>query len=130
MNTSIKKIFDFITVAKKYKTDHREETKLLYAINKVLPKAEKCIIEYWDLQEDINIEFANTDANGSILYTTNPNGTREYQYKKEDIKPRDLKSKALLNDREFEVEEHIVSDIPEGFNEEYRQYFTGFVISE
>lgn len=129
MKANIKRIFDFVNAGQRYSQDHEQESKLLYALKKVIPKAEARVSEYWEMQEDINIKFANTDANGSILYTTNPNGTREYQYKKEDIKPRDVESKRLLNDTEFEVDEHITAELPEGFNEEYRPYFTGFVIN-
>jgi hypothetical protein len=128
MESNIKRIFDFTAVANKYQEKHPEETKLLHSIKRVLPSAQACIAEYRELQEDIDIEFANTDEHGSILFTIGSNGLREYKFKKESLKQRDEASKKLLNEHQFKVDEHISAELPESFREEYRQYFTGFVI--
>jgi hypothetical protein len=131
IKANTKRNFEFVAVAKRYIAEQikeGEETKLFHSIKKVLPRVEEAIKKYWDLQEDINIQFANTDVNGSILFTVNANGSRQYQFTKADIKERDKQSKTLLDEFEFDIQEHICAEIPANFNPELIPFLQGFVI--
>lgn len=130
MKTSIKRIQEFVNASKVYKKKYKDETKLMYAIRKVEDRAAASFREYFEAKEDIELEHANTDEKGSVLFTFNSNGAREYQFTKEELKVVRVKLKKLFTDERFEIKPHICDELPPDFNEEFREYFEDFVLGK
>ncbi|KQS33976.1 hypothetical protein [Dyadobacter sp. Leaf189] len=129
MKTSIKRIQEFYNASSQYLKEHKEDTKFKYALEKVLSRISPCFQEYQDLKEDIELEHANVDANGSVLFTHNSKGQREYQFKKEDIKKVRAELKALFTEERFEIKGHICNEVPSNVDESFLPIFQGFVIT-
>lgn len=127
MKTTFKKTQQFVAAASKYLKIFQEETKLKYAIEKIGPRIDAITEEYVAEFDDIELEHANTDANGSVLFKIVDN-RRQYDFTKEGLKKSNEAKKILFEVKEFELKPHFCTDIPENFPEEYRQYFEGFVL--
>lgn len=110
-----------------YLKENKEETKLKYAINKVRARTTKCFQQYYEQKEDIEIDLANVDEKGSVLFTVNAKGVREYQFTKEGVKELNKQLKELFTEDRFEIESHICNELPEDIQGEYLNYFDGFV---
>lgn len=130
MKTSYIRIRQFVGAANDYLEKFKDESKIKLAIQKMAERVVAVNQEYQDAVDDIELDLANTDSNGSVLYKIE-NGRRVYEFKKEDLKARKAKIAALESDPErFQIHEQIVSDLPPKFPEEYRQYFEGFVLAK
>ena len=127
MKTTFKKAQQFVAAAGKYLTDFPEETKLKYAIQKMGPRIDAITSDYVAEFDDIELEHANTDANGSVLFKIVDN-RRQYDFTKEGLKKSNEAKKVLFEVKEFDLKPHFCTDIPEGFPDEYRPFFEGFVL--
>lgn len=127
MKTTFKKIRQFVAAASKYLEDFPEETKLKYAIQKVGSRVDAITAEYVAEFDDIELEHANTDANGSVLFKI-VGEKRQYDFTKEGLKKSNEAKKKLFETKEFELKPHFCPELPENFPDEYRPYFEGFVI--
>lgn len=127
MKTSYKRSQEFVVIANKYLKDFPQETKLKYAIAKVGERLLTLNKEYNEALEDLELEFANVDANGSVLYKV-VDGKRQYDFTAENIKKLRAAHKLLIEDERFEFKPHFAPEVPESFPEDYRPYFEGFVL--
>lgn len=125
-----------------------EQTKLGYAVRKVSEGSIKQIVKdyqqaytekYYTEVESVQVDNALTDkATGAILMA--PKGSdRPYQYKPENLKKvmiaerkfAEITASALLDEwdkKEFEIDEHYASEIPEGLSDGDIEAFRGFAI--
>lgn len=131
MKTSINNIQEFYNAATAYLKEHKEETKLRIALEKVLSRIPACVAQYQEAKEDLELELANTDKHGSVLYVTNAKGAKEYQFTKENIKVLRTELKKLLNEERFEIKGHVLADaLPDNIPPAYLSAFQGFVINK
>lgn len=102
-------------------------TKLDYACTKVLKKLNSVCLNKWKgLLSDIEVDHASVDEKGNLVTVNNT-----YQYTPEKTKKMREAKMALLNEweqKEFEFENYICTEVPEGLNEEEKEALTGFVI--
>jgi len=129
MKTNIKRIQEFVNVSKIYLQSEKEETKFKYAIKKVLTRIQPCFDEYHELKEDIELEHANTNEHGSVLYKIE-GGARVYEFTKDQFKAAQKKLKALLYEERFEFQDYIAQETPDTINPDLLPFFEGFVIKE
>lgn len=127
MKTSITRIQEFINAQKVYLQKSKNETKLHYAIKKVLPRLQKCFDQYHEQKEDIELEHVNTDQHGSILYKVE-NGVKVFDFTPAAYKKVREKKKALLTGDNFEFEPYFAPEVPEDFPSELTEFFQGFVL--
>lgn len=128
MKTTFKRVQQFVGAANDYLKKFPEETKLKYAIQKVGTRVEAVNQEYDEAKEDIELEHANVDANGSVLYKI-VNGRRQYDFTAEGIKKLRKALNQLFEEPDrFEIKAHMIAELPDDFPEEYRPFFEGFVI--
>lgn len=103
------------------------DTKLDYACSKVLKKLNSVCINKWNgLIADIEVDHASVNEKGNLITENNT-----YVFTPEKTKKMREAKQALLNEweqKEFEFENHICSEIPEGLNEEEKEILTGFVL--
>lgn len=129
MKTNIKRIQEFVNASKIYLQSEKEETKFKYAIKKVLIRLQPCFDEYHELKEDIELEHANTNEHGSVLYKIE-GGARVYEFTKNQLKAVQKKLKALLYEERFEFQEYIAQEIPDTIHAELLPYFEGFITED
>jgi hypothetical protein len=118
----------FMMAARAYQKVQKADTKLSYAIAKVLPRAIECIKAFNEEREDIEVEHANVDANGSLLFIISDKGQKVYQFTKDDQKVVNKKLRTLESaDRDIKV--HIVKDLEgEVISNDLIPHLQGFVI--
>lgn len=104
---------------------NRQESKLSYAIKRVLAQIEKFNSEKVIEFDNIDIDNCATDANQVIL--RNPDTTLAFT--KEGLKARNLARTELL-DKEVEIEPYYATELPDTLRPEEREILTGFVIKE
>lgn len=127
MKTTYKRIQQFVAAANEYLKKYPEETKIRYAIRKVSPRVDAVNQEYFEAKEDIELEHANVDSNGSVLYKI-VDGARQYDFTPDGIKKVRAALNKLFETERFEIKGHIISEVPKDFPEEYRPFFEGFVL--
>jgi predicted nuclease with TOPRIM domain len=128
MKTSIRKIVEFQRAAELCLKSVEGESKLSYAITKVAERLQAPIREYNDLKEDIEIDNANVDEKGSLLFKI-VDGKKHYDFTKDGLKKSNKEIKALFDDPRFDVKGHFCAELPEDFNEEFRPFLEGFVLA-
>lgn len=102
-------------------------TKLDYAINKVLKRLNKVCLDKWKgLITDIETDYASVNEKGNLIIENNI-----YSYTPHNTKKMREAKLALLNEwenKEFEFEPHILKEVDEDLNEEEKEVLTGFVL--
>lgn len=129
MKTNIKRLIGFSNAANSYLKIFPEETKFEYAIRKVVDRIKPCFHQYNELKNDIELDNANTNANGSVLYKIE-NNARVYEFTKQGLKTAQEQLNALSLEDRFEFEEYFAAEIPDNIPVELLPFFEGFVIKE
>lgn len=119
-------LFTFINYCNVYLQTHPEETKLRYAITRTGEKVNKLVINYQNKVKDLQLDHANVDEKGSVIFTLNEKREREYSYKKEDLKKLDSEIQELIHS-EVQFEAYECTTLPENLEEEYRLIFEGIL---
>lgn len=109
MKTSWKRCIEFSNVAQQYLVRTKDkETKLSYAINRVLSRIRKQQDTVNEAISDIEIDYCLTEKRGDLdVITRDAQGN--LQYTKENLKTRNKKTSEYLNADNIEVEPHFVS---------------------
>jgi hypothetical protein len=122
-----KRIFNFIANANVYLKANQDETKLKYAIERTGESVNKQAQAYQVALKDLKLEYALSEPNGKVPFTTNAQGEREYEYTKDGLKALDKAIEELFN-QEVEIEVYYATELPEGLDEGFKEVFKGFVI--
>lgn len=130
MKTSYNRLSLFVTNAQVYLKNFPGETKLKYALEKVLKRLpiDSINTEYSEAMQDLEADHANTDERGSLLYQM-VDGKKEFDYTPAGLKSLRAAKRELSQELRFEVKEHIAPEVPEDFPEEFRPIFEGFVLA-
>lgn len=115
------------------KSPSMENTKIGYAIRRVIRKSIQPIFDEYNLElSSIRIDHAKTDGNGILMLDHNPTG-RGFQYDSEGLKEV-LKGEHTLdkiwNPKKFSIEPYFCKEenIPADITDEQREMFEGLII--
>lgn len=130
MKTSWNRCIEFSNMAQAYlKRTEGQESKLSYAINRVLSRLQKEQAVVSEALSDIEIDYCLTEKRGdNEVITRDAQGNLEYT--KQGIKDRNKARRAYLNTEDVEIEPYFATSLPKGLNEFELEAFTGFVIRE
>jgi len=106
--------------------EQNAQTKLGYAITKVLPRIAAVQRQHADLVEDARVEHASVDEKGLLI--TDPGGN--YRFKKDEWQKCLKRLRALRGEMLFEIEPYFATSLPcaENLSEEEREAMLGIVI--
>lgn len=124
MKTSINKIRGFVEATARLKDQFPKEGKLIAACEAVLPRVQCFQKEIDLLVSDIGLTHANTDVNGSLLYS--PDG-QKFAYTKEGYKALQKAMEALVKEERFEFEPFPMKELPKTLPADIVSALTGFV---
>lgn len=122
MTKTYQEVIRFVNAATNYASQNHDENKLKYALTKTQKSVAKVVEEYNEKLEDLRIDHCSVDEKGIILRDANGN----YLFGRDGLKAL-VQGQRALNNQNVEVQEHI-AEIPENFDETYREVFTGFVL--
>lgn len=126
MKTNYLKLAMFSRAAQTYLADeNNKNTKLGYALKRVVSQLDRIQAEHNQRQEDISIDNAATDANGVLLIEAD----NRFRFTPEGLKNRNKQWRELNEADNYEIEPHFCVDVPE-LPDEFREAFQGFVIQE
>jgi len=128
MKTSIKKLNIFVQASTLYLNQNTKETKLKLAIQEFSKQIPELFEDYNIALGIIDVNNANEDANGSILYAEEPNGTRKYEFSRDKLLIRDKERRDLFKAEETEVVPVIAASVPSDLPADLKEIFSGFVI--
>lgn len=126
MKTSWQKIVKFSRAAQVFLAENEtnKNTKIGYAIKRVISQLERIQADHFQSREDISIDNASTDANGILL--TEADG--RLRFTTEQLKTRNKQWRDLEEADNYQIEPHFTTDAPADLNEDMRSAFAGFVI--
>lgn len=127
MRTTYKQTTIFRNSAISYLRQNEAETKLKLALEKQLKATTPAANEYVDKVQDMSFQYAAVDQDGCVLYTTRPNGHREYKHTKEGLKAFDAAVEELYNKADTVEFEPMVIEFPEDIHESWVEIFKPFV---
>jgi hypothetical protein len=127
MKTSWPKIVAFSRGAQAYlaQDEANKNTKLGYAIKRVISQLEKIQTDYMQHRDDASIDCAATDEKGVLL--TEADG--RFRFTPEKLKERNRLWRELDAQEMFEIEPYFATEVPD-IDESIREALTGFVIKE
>src|SRR5687767_8270722 len=130
MKTSWNKCIAFSNMAQAYlKRTEGHESKLTYAINRVLSRIQQQQATVNEALSDIEIDYCLTEKRGEHeVITRDARGNLEYT--REGIKERNKATRAYLNADNIEIEPYIATSVPTDLNEFELAAYRGFVIRE
>lgn len=102
-----------------------EQSKLHYALTKLIKKTESHFNDFTEQEQEIRIELAKTDKDGTLVLDKENN----YTYTKEEAKKLHKKLREL-RDTQVEIEPHIVTDLPKDLEPIWYEFFVPFVIED
>ena len=122
VNKTYSELFTFINVATKWLKDNKDESKLRYAVKKVMKSCDKLITSYQEKVEDLNIEHCSEDENGIIR----KDAQGGFQFTKDNLRKRNAAMRKL-QDEKVEVPSFF-ADHKDDLSDSEVEAFTGFVI--
>lgn len=126
MVTTNKQLIRFFQTAQAYLNSSKDNTKLTYALRKVMKRVEPAIEEYNEELQDVRAENAATDPNtGTFLEGSNGS----FKYTQDGLKKLNAKTKELLKKTiNLPGASHYVEVLPPDLHQEFVDAFVGFVI--
>jgi hypothetical protein len=123
-------LFNFSNDAIAFLSNNDSDTKLVYAIKKLVGDKSagkkgllaKVFNDFEERFEDLKLEFAATDSDGFIIR----NEKGEYRFRKDDEKKLNRAFKALRTETHIDMPSYIITDYDQ--TKEYPDSFKGFVI--
>jgi len=128
MKTSIKKLNIFVQVSTAYLKQNTKENKLTLAIKEFSKQIPALFDEYNNARAIIDINRANEDINGSILYSEGLDGVRRYEFSRDGLLLRDKECRDLFNAEDIEVIPVISVSVPSDLPSDLKEIFSGLVI--
>lgn len=127
MEKTFKEVFEFRNAAFFYSNKQESETKLKLVLEKGLKSIEPLVAEYFDKKETIEINNANEDSDGSVIFTTEPNGTKHYKFTKKGLVKKEKEIKELFKEK-VKVKAIVLDSLPKDITKEvFEKTFKGFV---
>jgi len=111
-----------------YLKQNTKETKLKLAIQEFSKQIPALFDEYNNALAVIDINRANEDSNGSILYSEELTGTRKYEFSREGLLLRDKERRELFNAEDVAVTPVIAASVPSDLPADLKEIFSGLVI--
>lgn len=103
------------------------ETKLGLVLKKSLKAIQPFIEEYFDKKETIEINNANEDADGSVLFTESDQGVKTYKFTKKGLLNKEKDIKKLFEEK-VNVIAIVLDSLPKDLTKEvFEETFKGFV---
>src|SRR4029077_3506287 len=133
-NHAIKKTYQEIAAfdgeARAWLTKHPENTKVSWAVKRVLKRTQAVIQEYREKAEDITIEHCSVDDKGNIITEgLDQFGRERYKFTPEKLLERNQEQRKLFKEK-VDIEPYIATDIPPDITEEDRELFMDFVLND
>lgn len=125
MKVTYQQIANFRNAARQFIGQKPAQTKLHFAINKMMKRTENHHQDFFDKENDIKIEHAQTDKDGVLLI----NADKAYSYSKENAKKLQADMRKLGR-TEVEVDVFPVKELPKDLEAAWYEYLTPFVIEE
>lgn len=127
MEVTYKQVRVFRINAVNYMNEHKDETKLNYALKKALKTTDSIEVKFNDFISDTELENAATDDKGVVLFTINEAGTRVFSFKKEGLKERDRVITKKFEESENEIEPYKLTEWPKDIAQEWIDAFAPFI---
>jgi hypothetical protein len=132
MKTSFKQLQLFGMAAENFLRRHKQKdapqngsnTKLEYAIGRVLNQVRKHQETIQEKMSDIEIDLCVVDAHGVIQRDAQGN----LQFTRDGIKARNKQQSEVLNREDLEIDPHYVAVLPADLTPQEREAFVGYVI--
>lgn len=124
--TSWTKLFRFFQVAQSYLATHTEDTKLRYALNRVMPQITKAQAKITEKFEEIDVDHCATDDKGIVL----KDAQGGFQFTKDELKKRNTERNKACEADEFEFTPYFATTIPDDLGEIELDAFAEIVISD
>lgn len=124
MTKTYKEILQFVNATTNYLDKFPEDNKLRYALKKVQKNSLKALEKYNELLEDLRIDHCSVDDKGIVLRNEQGN----YLFAKDGLKALVHAQRELIL-QTVEIQEHLVTELPEKLHENYREVFSGFVLT-
>lgn len=99
-------------------------TKLYYAIKRVLKGMRRPMEQHAEAIQDINVEHAATEEKTGALLM---DGER-FRFTRDGMKARLVALRKLNEETEYEVEPYFATEIPKDLTEEELEAFSGFIL--
>ncbi len=103
--------------------ESRKDTKLGYAISRVMTRAEKLMQQMANIREDLHIDHCVVDDKSVIVHDERGN----YKFTKPELKKLNVKLQQLF-ESSVEIEPYFATEIPAGLSFVEIEHFTGFVL--
>lgn len=117
------RLITFINIASAWLQANPKESKLKYALERVMKRAGKLYREFQEKIEDINVELCAVDRDGVVLRDEKG----EYRFTKEGLKSR-LHRIRGLEAGEVKIEPYFATEIPKDLPTPVKDALAGFVI--
>lgn len=127
MKTSWNQCTGFATAAQGV-IGRSKETKLTYAIKRVIARLQKHQAVVSEALSDIEIDYCVTEKRGEDEVIAR-DGQGNLQYTREGIKARNAATKKYLSESNVEVEPYFATTLPDDLTIEEIEAFAGFVIT-
>lgn len=128
MKTSWNQIARFAICANTY-LNNGADTKMAYAIKRIIPQVEKAQKFVQEALGDIEIDTCVTEKlGGEDVIVRDAQGNLRYTV--EGIKKRNHLTRECQERDDIEIEPHIVTAVPEKLSDQELEAFAGFVISQ
>lgn len=121
-------IFTFTNVAVSYLKRHekdQDESKLRYALKKLVKAGQKVFEDYQEQVEDLRIEHCSEDERGNIQRDAQQN----YTFTKDKLRQL-TKAIRVLAEKSVEFKPYLVEVAPVDLTDAERDAFAGFVLAE
>lgn len=129
MLTSWNQCTAFAAMAQAFLARNKDkETKLSYAINRVIARIQKQQTTVTEALSDIEIDHCVTEKHGEDDVIVR-DGQGNLQFTREGIKKRNAETKKYLNEANIEIEPYFATKLPDGLSVFEIEAFAGFVIS-
>ncbi|MGA9651864.1 hypothetical protein [Pedobacter sp.] len=127
MKTSINRLNLYAQAVQHIQKDFAHNEKLIKAIQELSNVVDPFFGQYHKSLRNLKLKYANTDANGSLLYR--PDG-KEFACTKEDFIKLEEEIEALFNEEKYEFEPVYINELPKDIPAELIPLLEGFVIKK
>lgn len=130
MKTTYREIINFANAATRWmaiqERDKQPQTKLSYAVARMLKRCQKPLDDYNGKLEDLRLENALEDEKTKAILRDE---AQQYKFSKQGLKAV-IEAQRELLEKEIEVEPYIATALPDNINDDVKVAFEGFVMEK
>lgn len=128
IKTTLRDVINFANSASRWMSiqEKQPQTKLSYAVARMLKRCQKPIEDYNAKIEDIRLDNALEDEKTKAVLRDE---AQQYKFSKEGLR-KIIEEQRKLLDGEIEIEPYIATAIPDDLSDDARVAFEGFVLEE